>query len=349
MLEKRKINKGCDFLNICVLGAGSWGSALSAVLADNGHQVTLWTRNEDQCKQINEQRTNERYLKNVVFSNQIKATSDIELALQGAEVIVIAIASQAIRSVLELTKGGIKSNQLVVNVSKGIEIGSLKRISQVVAEFYPQVEFVALSGPSHAEEVAAKLPTTLVSSSTNIEMAELVQDLFITEYLRIYTNTDLVGVELGGALKNIIALGAGISDGMGFGDNSKAALMTRGIREISLLGEKMGADMSSFSGLSGIGDLIVTCTSMHSRNRRCGILIGEGLPVDEAVDQIGMVVEGIYTIRSAYDLSLKYGVEMPITHALYQVVYESFDAREAVRALMSRAKKHEMEVEFRLV
>jgi len=336
-------------LNICVLGAGSWGSALSIVLADNGHDVTLWTRNEDQCKQINEKRTNERYLKNVFFCDHIRATMDLKGAIQNKDVVVIAIASQAIRSVLEQTSGSIKADQIVVNVSKGIEIGSLKRVSEIVSEFYPKVKFVSLSGPSHAEEVAAKLPTTLVSSSEDLKAAELIQDLFITEYLRIYTNMDIVGVELGGALKNIIALGAGISDGMGFGDNSKAALMTRGIREISILGEKMGADMSSFSGLSGIGDLIVTCTSMHSRNRRCGILIGEGMAVDAAVDKIGMVVEGIYTIRSAYDLSLKYNVEMPITHALYQVVYESFDAREAVKALMSRAKKHEMEAKFRFV
>lgn len=336
-------------MNICVLGAGSWGSALSIVLADNGHQVKIWTRNEEQCQQINEARSNERYLKNVVFSDQVTATTDIELAIKETDVVVIAIASQAIRSVLEMTKGCIESNQVIVNVSKGIEIASLKRISELVSEFYPDLKFVALSGPSHAEEVAAKLPTTLVSSSKDLETAEMIQDLFITKYLRIYTNTDLVGVELGGALKNIIALGAGISDGMGFGDNSKAALMTRGIREISLLGEKMGADMSSFSGLSGIGDLIVTCTSMHSRNRRCGILIGEGLAVDKAVEKIGMVVEGIYTIRSAYDLSIKYDVEMPITHALYHVVYESADAREIVKSLMSRAKKHEMEAKFRLV
>lgn len=336
-------------MNICVLGAGSWGSALSIVLADNGHQVKLWTRNEEQCQQINEARSNERYLKHVVFNEHITATTDITLAIKEADVVVIAIASQSIRSVLEATKACIKSNQVIVNVSKGIEIGSLKRISEVVSEFYPDIKFVSLSGPSHAEEVAAKLPTTLVSSSTDLETAEMIQDLFITEYLRIYTNTDLVGVELGGALKNIIALGAGISDGMGFGDNSKAALMTRGIREISLLGEKMGAEMSSFSGLSGIGDLIVTCTSMHSRNRRCGILIGEGLAVDDAVEKIGMVVEGIYTIRSAYDLSLKYDVEMPITHALYHVVYESADARKIVKSLMSRAKKHEMEAKFRLV
>lgn len=333
-------------MNICILGAGSWGSALSMVLADNGHMVTLWTRNEAQCRVINEERTNERYLKNVVFSEQISCTTKLEEAIEGKDVVVIAIASQAVRKVLEKTDKLIKADQIIVNVSKGIEVGSLKRISEVVADYYPESKFVALSGPSHAEEVAAKLPTTLVSSSIYLDAAELVQDLFITDYLRIYTNTDIVGVELGGALKNIIALGAGISDGMGFGDNSKAALMTRGINEISLLGLKMGAELSSFSGLTGIGDLIVTCTSMHSRNRRCGILIGEGKPVDDAVEEIGMVVEGIYTIQSAYDLSLKYDVEMPITHALFHVVYEQFDAREAVKNLMSRKKKHEMEDKF---
>lgn len=336
-------------MNICILGAGSWGSALSMVLADNGNQVTLWTRNEEQCRILNTERTNERYLKDVVFGESISATTNLIEAIEGKDVIVIAIASQAIRSVLEQTKGIIKDNQIVVNVSKGIEIGTLKRVSEIVHEFYPEVSFVALSGPSHAEEVAAKLPTTLVASSTNLSSAELIQDLFITDYLRIYTNTDIVGVELGGALKNIIALGAGISDGMGFGDNSKAALMTRGISEISLLGIKMGAEVTSFSGLSGIGDLIVTCTSMHSRNRRCGILIGEGNAVNDAVDQIGMVVEGIYTIQSAYDLSLKYNVEMPITHALFHVVYEGYDARDAVKNLMGRKKKHEMEDKIRFV
>lgn len=330
-------------MNICILGAGSWGSALSMVLADNGHKITLWTRKETQCRTINEERSNERYLKNVKFNENISATTSLDEAVKNKEVVVIAIASQAIRSVLEQIGDMIEPTQIIVNVSKGIEVGTLKRVSEIVADFYPDNHFVALSGPSHAEEVAAKLPTTLVSASTDLVSAELVQDLFITDYLRIYTNTDIVGVELGGALKNIIALGAGISDGMGFGDNSKAALMTRGISEISMLGVKMGAEVTSFSGLSGVGDLIVTCTSMHSRNRRCGILIGEGKPVDDAVDEIGMVVEGIYTIRSAYDLSLKYNVEMPITHALYHVVYEKFDARTAVKHLMSRKKKHEME------
>lgn len=333
-------------MNICVLGAGSWGSALSMVLADNGHQVTLWTRNKEQCRVLNEERSNERYLKNVVFPKEIHATTNIVEALKEKQVIVIAIASQAVRKVLDSTNGCITKDQVVVNVSKGIEVGSLKRISEVVADFYPENPYVALSGPSHAEEVAAKLPTTLVSASTNLEAAELIQDLFITDYLRIYTNTDIIGVELGGALKNIIALGAGISDGMGFGDNSKAALMTRGINEISMLGKKMGAEIVSFSGLSGIGDLIVTCTSMHSRNRRCGILIGEGKVVQDAVNEIGMVVEGIYTIQSAYDLSLKFDVEMPITHALFHVVYEDCDAREAVKTLMSRKKKHEMESKY---
>ncbi len=232
---------------------------------------------------------------------------------------------------------------IIVNVAKGIELGSLRLMSEVVKEHCPNNEFVSLSGPSHAEEVAKCQLTTLVASSDKIKNAQLIQDLFSADYLRVYTNDDLRGVELGGSLKNIIALGAGISDGLGNGDNAKAALMTRGLHEIARLGKKMGAKDRTFSGLTGIGDLVVTCTSMHSRNRRCGIYIGEGMSIDKAVEKVGMVVEGIHTVKSAYNLSQKYNVDMPITKYMYKVIYEGLSPREAVSILMSRSNKHEIE------
>jgi glycerol-3-phosphate dehydrogenase (NAD(P)+) len=236
---------------------------------------------------------------------------------------------------------------VLVNVAKGIEQETLKRLSEIALEKLPNAKYVALSGPSHAEEVGRGMPTTLVSASEELELAEYIQDVFMSDRLRIYTNSDVAGVELGGALKNIIALGAGISDGMGYGDNAKAALMTRGITEIARLGVKLGANLSTFSGLTGIGDLIVTCTSMHSRNRRCGIMIGEGIKPSEAVKKVGMVVEGIYTAEAAYELAKQVGVEMPITEQIYHVINESTDAREAVTSLMTRQRKHETEELFK--
>lgn len=330
-------------MKIAVLGAGSWGTALAKVLSENDHDVRLWGRNAEQMKEMAEAHENKKYLPNIALKANILMTSDLKEAVNGAHVYVLTVASQSVREVVGNLKSLVGINPLIVNVSKGVEVGSLKRISEVVSEIIPDAVFVALSGPSHAEEVSKGIPTTLVSSSLDKEAAELVQDLFGNDSLRIYTNPDLVGVELGGALKNIIALGAGISDGLGFGDNSKAALMTRGIFEIARLGKLMGANADTFKGLSGIGDLIVTCTSMHSRNRRFGILIGEGKSVEDSLKEIGMVVEGYYTIQSAYDLSLKFDVDMPITRELYRVLYEHSDARTSVKNLMMRRLKHEME------
>lgn len=330
-------------MKIAVLGAGSWGTALSKVLSENNQQVNLWGRNEQQMADMATSRINQKYLPGVILNDQILMTSNFAQAVSNADVFVLSVASQSVREIVHQLKAHVGVRPLIVNVTKGVEIESLKRISEVVLEIIPDANFVALSGPSHAEEVSKGIPTTLVSSSVDKEAAELIQDLFGNENLRIYTNPDVVGVELGGALKNIIALGAGISDGLGFGDNSKAALMTRGISEIGRLGKVMGANVDTFKGLSGIGDLIVTCTSMHSRNRRFGILIGEGKPVEEALKQIGMVVEGYYTIKSAYHLSQKFEVDMPITRELYRVLYEGSDARTSVRNLMLRSLKHEME------
>ncbi len=330
-------------MKIGVIGSGSWGTSLSIYLNNLGHEMTIYGRNKTYINLVQKTRKSEKYLPNIEIDEKIEFTHQIEKAIKGKELLIIAVASQAVRNVMELMQPLVESEQIVINLAKGIEIGTLKTISQIVKEYLPENTFVVLSGPSHAEEVAKELPTTLVAASTDINAAQLIQDQFSSENLRIYTNPDVIGVEIGGALKNIIALAAGITDGLGYGDNTKAALMTRGISEIATLGEAMGASRETFRGLSGIGDLIVTCTSMHSRNRRCGILIGQGKSVDAAIEEIGMVVEGIYTIKSAYHLSKKLGIDAPITHELYQVIYEGAEARKSVKHLMQREKKHESE------
>ena len=266
---------------VCVLGAGSWGTALASVLDENGHEVLIWARRQDQVDEINNKNTNEKYLPGVKLSESLKASSRIDQVVGGAEFIVLAVPSQQIRSVCKEIADKIGPDQVLVNVAKGIEKDTSKRISEVCLEVLPKNPYCMLSGPSHAEEVSKKMPTALVAASELVDISQRVQDLFMNEYLRVYTNTDMIGVELGGTTKNIIAFGAGILDGMGYGDNSKAALMTRGRAEISRFGVALGADISTFSGLSGIGDLIVTCTSMHSRNRRAGILIGQGYSLED--------------------------------------------------------------------
>ena len=326
---------------VCVLGTGSWGSALGLTLAKKGYEVSMWTLNEEQAKRINKTRENIDYLPGVLFPNNMTVTISLEEAVLNSIIIVLAVPSQAIRSVCNQIKPFIKDEQIIVDVAKGLEKGTGLRLSEVVEEELPNNPYVTLSGPSHAEEVARDIPTTVVVASTNLEVARRVQDIFMGPKFRVYTNPDIVGVELGGALKNIIAFGAGICDGLGLGDNSKAALMTRGIREISRLGVAMGADASTFSGLSGIGDLIVTCTSMHSRNRRAGYLIGTGKTREEAVEEVGMIVEGIKACHAFYDLKEKLDVEMPITDALYKVLFEGKDAKEMVSELLQRDKKAE--------
>lgn len=329
---------------IAIVGAGSWGSALASVLLENGHTLKLWSRDQEELLRLQGKGTEPTKVTYTELHGDITFTTRIEeLFEETIDGVLIAVASQAIRSVMSQMPKSIDPSIVFINVAKGIENGTLMPISEIIAAHYPDNGFVDLSGPSHAEEVSLKLPTTLVSAATSRHNAEWVQDLFTTSYLRIYTNPDVIGVELGGALKNIIALGAGISDGMGFGDNAKAALITRGIKEIARLGIAMGAKASTFEGLTGIGDLIVTCTSMHSRNRRCGILIGEGKSLKEAIEEIGMVVEGAYTAKAAYELAVKYKVNAPITTELYRVLYEDFDPRKAVMNLMQREKKHEME------
>jgi glycerol-3-phosphate dehydrogenase (NAD(P)+) len=326
---------------ITVMGAGSWGTALAYALGDNGHDVCLWGRNETMMAELQSIRENKKYLPDVKLADNITCTSDAEYAVKGAEMVVYVVPAQSFRSTFENTNRYLEKDAVIVNCAKGIETGTLMRISEIAAEIRPDVPFAVLSGPSHAEEVGRRLPTTLVAASESAEIAERVQDIFMSEFLRVYTNHDVTGVEIGGALKNIIALGVGISDGMGYGDNAKAALMTRAVTEISRLGIRLGAERNTFMGLAGIGDLIVTCTSMHSRNRRCGIMIGEGVPPDEATKRVGMVVEGMYTTEAAYEMSVKYDVEMPITHQLYHVIKGDISGTDAVRNLMLRKKKHE--------
>jgi glycerol-3-phosphate dehydrogenase (NAD(P)+) len=331
---------------ITVLGAGSWGTALSISLSSNGNPVKLWGRNSQELDQIRDSRENKRYLPGIKLGENILIVNDIQEAMKDCNIIVCSIGSQSIRSLMQMIKPYVKEGCVIVNTAKGIEMGSHMRLSEIVSLEVPKAEYVILSGPSHAEEVSRGMPTTLVAASENLLTAERVQDIFMSNRLRVYTNPDVIGVELGGALKNIIALGAGVSDGMGFGDNAKAAMMTRGITEIARLGIKMGANHATFSGLSGIGDLIVTCTSLHSRNRRCGMLIGQGVSPKEAIKEIGMVVEGVFTAEAAYELAKEMDVELPITEQIYHVLKEEISAKDAVIKLMGRGKKHEQEEIF---
>ncbi|WP_338451786.1 NAD(P)H-dependent glycerol-3-phosphate dehydrogenase [Niallia oryzisoli] len=331
---------------VAVIGAGSWGTALAMVLADNGHEVRLWGHKPNQIEEINTLHTNKKYLPEVVLQDSIVGYFSLKEVLFGIKIMVLAVPTKAVREVLRNIRE-IRSEPLtIVHVSKGIEPDTLLRISEMIEEEMPQhliKHIVVLSGPSHAEEVSVRQPTTVTVSSKDIEAAEQIQDLFINQHFRVYTNPDIIGVEIGGALKNIIALAAGISDGLGYGDNAKAALMTRGLAEISRLGTKMGASPLTFSGLTGIGDLIVTCTSVHSRNWRAGNLLGKGNNLQEVLDNMGMVVEGVRTTKAAWQLAQKYEVKMPITNALYDVLFNSVDAKDAVDALMARVRTHEME------
>ncbi|MBM7564474.1 NAD(P)H-dependent glycerol-3-phosphate dehydrogenase [Paenibacillus sacheonensis] len=328
-----------------VLVAGSWGTALAAVLADNGFDVALWSRNEAQVEEINRLRTNSRYLNEAVLPERIVATTDMEQAVRGAELLLFVAPSAAMRDVAKQAAPYLHEEAIVVHATKGFESGTFKRMTTVLAEelVIGAERLVVLSGPSHAEEVVRKLPTTVVVASSSMESAERAQDAFITNYFRVYTNKDVVGVEVAGAIKNIIALGAGLTDGLGFGDNAKAALLTRGLAEISRLGNAMGANPLTFAGLAGVGDLVVTCTSKHSRNWRAGAMLAEGLSLDAVLDRMGMVVEGVRTTSAARELSRQFDVEMPITEQLYQVLFQQKSPRSAVESLMGRGRTHETE------
>ncbi len=331
---------------VTVLGAGSWGTALAMVLANNDHDCLLWSHREDQATEITTNHTNKKYLPETILPTNLKATSDFQQAIQHANVIVIAVPTKAIREVCQNMLPFLAEKKLFVHVSKGIEPDSLKRISEMIAEELSEdvtEAIVVLSGPSHAEEVVLKHPTTITVASENMVAAEKVQDLFMNKSFRVYTNDDVIGVEIGAALKNVIALAAGIVDGLGYGDNAKAALITRGLAEISRLGISLGAQPYTFSGLTGMGDLIVTCTSVHSRNWRAGNMLGKGATLDTVLEEMGMVVEGVRTTKAAYQLATKQQVDMPITEALYSVLFEQVNPKEAVDILMHRTKKNELE------
>jgi glycerol-3-phosphate dehydrogenase (NAD(P)+) len=331
---------------VAVLGAGSWGTALALVLADNGHKVALWSHRKEHAEEINRLHTNEKYLKGITLPDEIEADHNLSSVVEGARHIILVIPTKAIREVCQDLTKVLKEKVTITHASKGIEPGSYKRVSEIIKEEIPEDYFediVVLSGPSHAEEVSLRQPTTVTVSADKLNVAESVQDLFINSQFRVYTSPDLIGVEIGGALKNIIALGAGISDGLGYGDNAKAALITRGLAEIARLGTSMGANPLTFSGLTGIGDLIVTCTSSHSRNWRAGYKLGQGNDLDEVLEQMGMVVEGVRTTKAAYQLSKEQQVEMPITTGIYQILFEQAAPRDVVDQLMTRIRRHEME------
>lgn len=329
---------------IAVLGAGSWGTALSIVLADNGHAVSLWSHRAEQAEAINTTKRNERYL-DVELPGGIQAFSDLKSAVEGTEAVLIVVPAKAIREVTRALRRVLPNGATVIHATKGIEPITLKRVSEMIAEEfpdYPSDDIVVLSGPSHAEEVALRHPTTVTVAAMNPEKSKHAQNLFNSDTFRVYTSQDVLGIELGGALKNIIALGAGISDGLGYGDNAKAALITRGLAEITRLGTSLGANPISFLGLSGVGDLIVTCTSVHSRNWRAGNLLGKGQQLDDVLSEMGMVVEGVRTVKAAYQIAEEQGVEMPITSGIYQILFENKKPKDAVTQLMTRDKREEM-------
>ncbi len=333
---------------IAVLGAGSWGSTLASVLIENGHDVTLYTNVVEQAAELNEKHTNEQYMPGFKYSEKLRATTDLEEALTDTDAILFVVPTKVTRLVAKQVKevlAKLKQHPMVIHASKGLEIGTHKRISEIIHEELTDQycsSIVVLSGPSHAEEVARHDITLITAASEEEKAAKQVQDMFTNNYLRIYTNTDVVGVETGAAFKNVIAIGAGILHGLGYGDDAKAALMTRGLAEVARLGMAYGASPLTFMGLSGVGDLIVTCTSVHSRNWRCGDQLGQGKPLDEVIEDMGMVIEGINTAKAAYDLSREEHIEMPITEAIYNVLYNKADIKEEIGSLMTRDSKSEV-------
>ena len=321
---------------IAVLGAGSWALGISILLHDNGHEVTIWSALPEELEQISRFHENPNYLPGIQIPADITLEPDMAAAVSEKDVIVLAVASKYIRNTAKQLSGLIPDGQILINLAKGIESDSLSPLSEVIREEIPDANICVLSGPSHAEEVAAKLPTLVTIAGKDLETAKYLQKIFASPVFRVYTSDDVLGIEVGGALKNVIALAAGMADGIGYGDNVKAALITRGIREISRLARKMGAKPETLFGLSGMGDLIVTCASMHSRNRRAGILIGQGKTMEEAVDEVHMVVEGIVSAKAALQLAEKYEVEMPIVAQVNRVLFEHLPVREAVDNLMMR-------------
>ena len=326
--------------NVSIIGAGSWGTALAFLLHENGHQVTEWSAFEKEAESL---RTEHRLktLPDLVLPDDMEFTSDLERAMKEKDLLVVAVPSIYVRETARKMKPFLKEGQLVVNVAKGIEESTLMTLTDILEEELPGADVAVLSGPSHAEEVSRGLPTLCVAGSRKKNVAEYVQSTFISPVFRVYTSPDVLGIETGAALKNVVALAAGIADGLGYGDNAKAALITRGMAEIARLGIAMGGKYQTYTGLSGIGDLIVTCASMHSRNRRAGILIGKGYTMEEAMKEVQMVVEGVYSAKAARSLAKKYNVSMPIVEEVNQVLFEGKPAKEAVADLMLRDKRIE--------
>ncbi|MBS3886793.1 MAG: NAD(P)H-dependent glycerol-3-phosphate dehydrogenase [Firmicutes bacterium] len=328
---------------VAVIGAGSWGTALTLPLAENCLQVDLWVRRLELCRFIQDTGINEDYLPGVKLPANVTVTSDLEAAIRGKDALVLVVPSHTVRTMARQIVPYLKKDTIVINCAKGVEEDTLQRISEILQEELPHCLPAVLSGPNHAEEVGRLIPSATVVSAHTRAVAEIAQDLFMTSFFRVYTNPDFLGVEISGALKNVIALGAGISDGLGFGDNTKAALMTRGLTEIARLGLKVGANPLTFAGLAGIGDLMVTCTSKHSRNRNLGIELGIGRKLDEILAEMRMVAEGVRTTRAAWQLAELHGVEMPITQQVYEVLFKQKNPRQAVEDLMRRGRRHEME------
>ena len=327
--------------NVGVLGAGSWGTALSVLLSDNGHQVTVWSIDENEVKMLNEKREHELKLPGVKLPDDMVITGDLGSTIRGRDFLVLAVPSPFTRSTAKKMSPFVAEGQIIVDVAKGIEESTLMTLSRQIEQEIPQADVAVLSGPSHAEEVGRKLPTTCVIGAKTRKTAEYLQSMFISKVFRVYTSPDILGIELGGSLKNVIALAAGIADGLGYGDNTKAALITRGIAEIARLGVKMGGKIESFVGLTGIGDLIVTCASVHSRNRKAGYLIGQGRSMQEAMDEVKMVVEGVYSAKAAAKLAEQYDVSMPIVEEVNAVLFDGKDPARAVDDLMQRESKSE--------
>ena len=332
-------------MNIAVIGAGSWGTALAKLLSEKYANVTLWARSPELVATLTSTRENKTYLPGISLPRGLTFTSDIKATVEQADVIFFVTPSHVMRGMAKIVAPFVKGAALIVTAAKGLELGTYKRMSQILAEEFPdhRNKIAALSGPTHAEEVGLGYPAAIVIASANQATAEQLQDILMTSRFRAYTNPDIIGVELGGALKNIIALGAGIVEGLGFGDNTKAALMTRGLAEIARLGMAMEAQVATFAGISGVGDLIVTCTSKHSRNRRAGLLIAAGQSIDDIQQGSKMVVEGIRSTQAAYELAKRHNIEMPITEQAYAILYQNKDPREAVLELMTRGKTHELE------
>ncbi|MBO7334110.1 MAG: NAD(P)H-dependent glycerol-3-phosphate dehydrogenase [Lachnospiraceae bacterium] len=333
-------------MKVGVIGAGSWGIALAKLLRTNGHDVTVWSIIKEEVDMLSKEREHKTKLPGVILDEQVQFTTDLKLTCESNDILVLAVPSPFVRSTSRSMKDFVKEGQIIVNVAKGIEENTLMTLSSIIEEEIPQAKVAVMCGPSHAEEVGKEIPTSIVVGAKERKTAELLQNVFMNINFRVYTSPDVLGMEIGSALKNVVALAAGIADGLGYGDNTKAALITRGIAEITRLGVKMGGKFETFAGLTGIGDLIVTCASMHSRNRRAGILIGQGKTMQEAMDEVKMVVEGVYSAKAAIGLAKKYDVELPIIEEVNKVLFENEPAAEAVKNLMIRDKKIEIGEDF---